>query len=368
MALEFVIEQADAATAARCGRLSTRHGDIATPVFCPVGTQASVKALGPDDLASAGVEMVLCNTYHLFLRPGPELIAGLGGLHRFMGWSRPILTDSGGFQVYSLNELATVREEGVIFASHLDGSRHLMTPERCIAVQEALGADIIMAFDECLRYPASYEATRQSMELTGKWARRCRAATTRQDQALFGIVQGGMFHDLRTASAKQIVALEFDGYAVGGLAVGETKAQLFDLLAHSLSFLPIGKPRYLMGVGTPEDIIRAVACGVDMFDCVMPTRNARNGWLFTSAGKLIIKHACYRDDARPPDETCACYTCRNFSRAYLRHLFMASELLAPRLLSIHNVYYYQQLMAMIREAIRSGGFAALLAGAMAASS
>ena len=370
MLCDFTVEQTAAVTTpggqgekARCGRLRTPHGDVATPVFCPVGTQGSVKALGPDDLAAANVQMVLSNTYHLFLRPGHQLIAEFGGLHQFMGWPRPILTDSGGFQVYSLNELATVSEEGVVFASHLDGARHLMTPERAVEVQEALGADIIMAFDECLRYPASYEATRQSMELTGRWAQRCRTAKRRDDQALFGIVQGGMFADLRTASAEQMVSLDFDGYAIGGLGVGETKGQLFELLAHTVRCLPEEKPRYLMGVGAPEDVVRAVAMGVDMFDCVMPTRNARNGWLFTSAGKLIIKHARYRDDQRPLDEACACYTCQNFSRAYLRHLFQAGEMLAPRLLTIHNVYYYQQLMATLRERIKAGTLAEMVASA-----
>jgi queuine tRNA-ribosyltransferase len=366
--MEFVVEHSDAASAARCGRLKTAHGEVATPAFMPVGTQGSVKSLAPSDLEEAQVQMVLCNTYHLFLRPGHELVARFGGLHRFIGWPGPILTDSGGFQVYSLGEMARVTEEGVIFASHLDGDRHLMTPERAIAVQEALGADIAMAFDECLRYPATYDATRVSMELTGRWARRCRTAKQRDDQALFGIVQGGMFHDLRTASAKQILELDFDGYAIGGLSVGETKAQLFDLLAHTIGLLPGGAPRYLMGVGTPEDLVRAVAMGVDMFDCVMPTRNARNGWLFTSAGKLIIKHACYREDERPIDEACRCYTCRRFSRAYLRHLYLAGELLAPRLLTLHNVFYYQQLMADMRQAIAAGAFDAFTASHGAARS
>jgi len=317
----------------------------------PVGTQGSVKAVSPEDLVDAGVKVILANTYHLYLRPGHTIIGRLGGLHRFMNWSRPILTDSGGFQVYSLTSLRTLTEQGVTFQSHIDGSRHFIGPEEAIDIQEALGADIIMAFDECAPYPSEYAYVQHSVRLTTSWARRCLDRKKRGDQALFGIVQGGMYPDLRETSAQELVAMGFDGYALGGLSVGEDRATRERVIRETVDFLPEEKPLYLMGVGTPEDILEAVMLGVDMFDCVMPTRNARNGTLFTTAGRMSIKNARYAEDNRPIDESCHCYTCRNFSRAYLRHLFMAREILSYRLNTIHNLAYYSRLMGDIRTAI-----------------
>jgi len=319
----------------------------------PVGTAASVKALGPDDLEDIGVGILLANTYHLFLRPGHEIIRNLGGLHRFMGWNRPILTDSGGFQVYSLATLRTLSEEGVVFRSHIDGSEHVLGPEKAMAVQEALGSDIVMAFDECPPYPSEYAYVRDSMELTTRWARRCRDRGVGENQALFGIVQGGVYRDLRIASAEALLELGFEGYAIGGLSVGENKETRERVIAETVPHLAPDRPVYLMGVGTPEDIVEAVRLGVDMFDCVLPTRNARNGSLFTAEGRITIKNAQYAQDARPIEEACGCYTCRHFSRAYLRHLFMAREILAYRLNTIHNLYYYARLMEALRTAIRN---------------
>lgn len=320
----------------------------------PVGTQGSVKALSPDDLEEAGVEIILANTYHLYLRPGHEIIERLGGLHRFMGWNGPILTDSGGFQVYSLSKLRNISEEGVTFQSHIDGSSHFIGPEEAMKIQRALGADIVMAFDECVPYPAGYEYVVKSVRLTSHWAERCLRQKRGKNQSLFGIVQGGMYPDLREMSAKELVAMDFDGYALGGLSVGEERKLRLKVIEETMDFLPGHKPVYLMGVGTPEDILEAVISGIDMFDCVMPTRNARNGTLFTGKGKLVIKNSRYADDGGPVDEDCGCYTCSRYSRAYLRHLFMANELLAYRLNSIHNVYYYIHLMEDIRNAIRQG--------------
>ena len=342
---------------ARCGKITTPHGAFETPVFMPVGTQGTVKALSPDDLKEVGAEILLSNTYHLYLRPGHEIISKLGGLHRFMGWHDPLLTDSGGYQIYSLAKLRTLTEEGAFFQSHLDGSRHFIGPRDAVAIQQALGADIIMAFDECAPFPADYGYVRNSVKTTSRWARECLESKEGNDQALFGIVQGGTYSDLREQSAKELVAMDFDGYALGGLSVGEDKETRERVIRETVPLLPENKPVYVMGIGKPEDILDAVASGVDMFDCVLPTRNGRNGSLFTRKGPLAIKNACYAEDDRPVEEDCGCYTCSRFSRAYLRHLFMAKELLAYRLNTIHNLYYYMRLMEEIRGAIRAGRLA-----------
>jgi queuine tRNA-ribosyltransferase len=349
--------------AARRGRLRTPHGVVETPVFMPVGTRATVKALGPDDLLAAGASMVLGNTYHLFAKPGHELIRELGGLHRFMGWPGPILTDSGGFQVFSLAKVRTITEDGARFRSPIDGREHLLTPELAVEVQHALGADVIHPLDECLAYPATSEATERSLALTMRWARRSLAAHRRggADRLMFGIVQGGTDAGLRVRAVDEIVALDFDGHAIGGMAVGEPKPMMFDLTELTASRLPPGRPRYLMGVGKPDDLVESVARGVDMFDCVLPTRNARNGQAFTADGPLTIKRARFARDAGPLDAACACYTCRTFSRAYLRHLFMAGELLVYRLLSLHNVQFFVRLMGAMRDAIAQGEFSAFRA-------
>jgi len=345
-----VIYQAKS-SAARLGQISTPHGKVNTPVFIPVATQASVKTLTPEDLRENLTEMILANTYHLYLRPSPEVIKALGGLHRFMHWDYPLLTDSGGFQVFSLGELVKVREEGVEFQSHLDGSRHFISPEKAIEIQEALGADIIMTLDECVPYPSSYDYTKRSLALTRQWALRCKQKKQREDQALFGIVQGGVFKDLREQGAMELREIGFDGYAIGGLSVGETKPQMWEIVEHTVPLLPEEAPRYLMGIGTPLDLVQGVSLGIDMFDCVLPTRNARTGCLFTSQGKLIIKNAQYSLDQLPPDPNCSCYTCLNYTRAYLRHLFTAGEITALRLNTIHNIYYYNNLIQKIRQAI-----------------
>lgn len=350
----FEIIHQDPRAAARIGAITTAHGVVTTPAFMPVGTQGTVKSLSPQDLEAVGASIILCNTYHLYLRPGHQLIHRLGGLHGFMNWHHPLLTDSGGFQIYSLGALRKIREEGVSFQSHLDGSAHLLTPEAAVQIQEALGADIIMCLDECVPYPASHDYTRESLSLTTSWAQRSRQAHTKKDQALFGIVQGGMFPDLRAQSAREITSLDFHGYALGGLSVGETKEQMYDIVDHTLPFLPREKPRYLMGIGTPQDLLENVKRGIDLFDCVMPTRHARNGMLFTSFGSLVIKNAQYADDPGPIDPECACYTCRNYSRAYLRHLFVAKEILSSRLNTIHNLFYYLTFMKKVREAIETG--------------
>jgi len=318
----------------------------------PVGTQGSVKSVSPEEMKEVDVKIILANTYHLYLRPGYKIIDRLGGLHHFMNWDRPILTDSGGFQVYSLSRLRTISREGVTFQSHLDGSSYFIGPKEAMVIQQALGGDIIMAFDECTPYPADYEYVLNSVKLTSRWAKTCLEYKENDNQALFGIVQGGKYRDLRELSARELVGMNFDGYALGGLSVGEGSETRERVIMETIEFLPENKPVYLMGVGKPEDIIEATLLGVDMFDCVMPTRNARNGTLFTSRGKLNIKNACYMDDDRPIDENCDCYTCAHYSRAYLRHLFMAKELLTYRLNSIHNLYYYTKLMEDIRYAIR----------------
>lgn len=354
MSFRFDILARDPRTRGRLGRIVTPHGELTTPVFMPVGTQASVKTVTPEELLACGAEIVLANTYHLYLRPTHTLIRDLGGLHRFMHWERPILTDSGGFQVYSLASLRKLTEEGALFQSHLDGSRHLLTPEKAVEIQEALGSDIAMVLDECVPYPAAYDYALASQELTTRWAQRAKVARRSSTQALFGIVQGGMYADLREKSARELVALDFDGYALGGFSVGETKRLMYDLIAQTAACLPEEKPRYLMGVGTPADLLRCVKRGIDMFDCVMPTRNARNGYLFTRHGKLIIKNARYAQDSRPIDPQCRCYTCQHYSRAYLRHLFVAEEILGPRLNTIHNLHYYMGVIHTIRAAIAEG--------------
>jgi queuine tRNA-ribosyltransferase len=347
--------------AARDGRLITPHGAVETPAFMPVGTQGTVKSLTPEDLRQVGVEIVLANTYHLYLRPGHRLIQELGGLHRFMAWDGPILTDSGGYQVMSLSAFRKVMEDGVRFRSHLDGSEHLLTPELSIEVQQALGVDIALMLDECLAQPADYDTTRQSVELTLRWAVRAkRRHEGVKNQALFGIVQGGRFEDLRRRSAEATAAIGFDGYALGGFAVGEPKPLMLDLVEKTAALLPDDQPRYLMGVGTPLDLVEAVTRGIDLFDCVLPTRNARTGQLFTWRGPLSIKQARYAGDERPLDEGCSCYTCHRFSRAYLRHLYLAQELLAYRLNTLHNLNFYMTLMGEIRRAIRVGGLSALV--------
>ncbi len=352
--MEFKVLHNCSLTRARVGKIKTLHGEIETPVFMPVGTQGSVKALSPEDLVDAHTSIILANTYHLYLRPGHEIVEKMGGLHGFMNWSRPVLTDSGGFQVYSLAGLREISEKGVTFQSHLDGSRHFIGPEEAMEIQKALGADIIMAFDECAPFPAERGYVENSVRLTSLWAGQCLAAKRGVGQALFGIVQGGMYKDLRERSAKELVAMDFDGYSLGGLSVGEDSATRLRVIDETRSFLPDDKPVYLMGVGTPADILEAVMRGVDMFDCVMPTRNARNGTLFTSNGKVNIKNAQYLEDERPVDEDCNCYTCTHYSRAYLRHLYMARELLSYRLNTIHNIYYYTNLMKEIRKAVREG--------------
>ena len=355
-AIDFKVIKKDRDSAARLCSLTTPHGRIDTPIFMPVGTQATVKAMTPEELCEIGAQIILANTYHLYIRPGHELMERMGGLHAFMHWDRPILTDSGGFQVFSLGELRKISEEGVRFQSHLDGSPHFISPENAVAIQEALGGDIIMCFDECPPYPAEYDYVRRSAELTTRWAGRCKEAKRRDDQALFGIVQGGMHRDLREQSANDLRALGFDGYALGGLSVGEEKGLMYEIMGYCAPFLPFDKPRYVMGIGAPEDLIEGINSGFDMFDCVMPTRNARNGMLFTANGSMNIKNALYAEDNSPIDGECACYVCKNYSRAYLRHLFRSGEILASRLNTWHNLYYYLSLMADARKAIAEDRF------------
>ncbi len=353
MAFEFEIAVRDGTTAARIGRLHTPHGMIETPVFAPVGTQATVKAVHPSQLKDLGASLILSNTYHLYLRPGDELIRDLGGLHQFMGWKGPILTDSGGFQVFSLSQTREIDADGVTFQSHLDGSRHRFTPEKSIAIQENLGADIIMVFDECPP-PDDYAYVQTSLARTHAWAVRCQAAKRRSDQALFGIVQGGIFPDLREESARFLIDLDLPGYAIGGLAVGETKAEMVGTLDVLEPILPQEKPRYLMGVGAAEDMVNGVLRGVDIFDCVLPTRLARHGSVLVEGGRMNLRNQRYERDGRPIDASCSCNTCQEFSRAYLRHLVKANEILAHMLLSTHNLHFLLKLMSDMRKAIRKG--------------
>jgi queuine tRNA-ribosyltransferase len=354
----FTLLHRDTSCGARLGSLNTLHGAIETPIFMPVGTNATVKAMTPEDLLAVNAQIILSNTYHLYLRPGHRLVEQLGGLHSFMNWQRPILTDSGGFQVFSLGELRTISEEGVRFQSHLDGSYHFLTPELSIGIQEALGADIIMCFDECPPATAEYDYVSRSLEMTTRWARRCKQAHRREGQQLFGIVQGGMHYDLRARSLEQIFEIGFDGYALGGLSVGEEKEQMYGVMEACSPLMPQDSPRYIMGIGAPQDLVEAVWHGYDMFDCVMPTRNARNGMLFTSQGRINIKAKIFEEDSGPLDPECGCHVCRNYSRAYLRHLYRAGEILASNLNSYHNLYYFLDLMRQMREAIRNDNLAA----------
>lgn len=351
--IRYELIKKDKKTGARRGRIHTPHGIIETPVFMPVGTQATVKAMTPDELKEmVGAQIILSNTYHLYLRPGDELVRDAGGLHQFMHWDRAILTDCGGFQVFSLSKLRDITEEGVTFKSHLDGSKHFLSPEKSISIQNNLGSDIMMAFDECCPYPSTYEYTKASMERTTRWAKRSKDAHRNPDrQGLFGIVQGGMYKDLREESAKQLVELDFPGYAVGGLSVGEPAELMYDVLEYTTPFLPEDKPRYLMGVGTPDYLIEAVLRGIDMCDCVLPTRIARNGTALTSHGKVVVRNATYERDWSPLDSECDCYTCKNFTRAYIRHLIKCDEILGARLLSIHNLRFLVRLMENVRKAI-----------------
>jgi queuine tRNA-ribosyltransferase len=359
MPFNFTVIKKDSASEARLGRLMTAHGSVDTPAFMPVGTQGSVKAMSPKDLEEIGCQMILANTYHLYLRPGAEVIRDLGGLHRFMGWDGPILTDSGGYQVFSLGALRKITEEGVHFQSHLDGSKHLLTPEKVVEIQEDLGSDVAMVLDECIPHPATYDYAKASTDRTVRWAERSLKARKRSDQSLFGIIQGGMHRDLRLGCVQAMAPMPFDGFAVGGLGVGEEETTLNSIGEYTVALLPKDRPRYLMGVGRPEDLIFAVRSGYDLFDCVLPTRNARNGALFTSKGKISIKRAEYSSDPRPLDDACECYCCRNFSRAYLRHLYLAGEILAARLHTLHNLYFYQRLMESLRAAIREEKFQGL---------
>jgi len=355
-ALQYQLIKKCSTTKARLGKISTPHGEIETPIFMPVGTQATVKTMTSEELKEVGAQIILSNTYHLYLRPGHDLVEEAGGLHKFMNWDGPILTDSGGFQVFSLGDLRQISEEGVEFRSHLDGSKHFLSPERAIEIENALGADIIMAFDECPPYPCSHEYAKASLERTIRWAKRCQDAHHRSNQALFGIVQGGIYQDLREQSAREITALDFPGYAIGGLSVGEPKEIMHEVLDYTVPLLPENKPRYLMGVGAPQDLVEGVARGIDMFDCVLPSRVARNGTLFTSHGRVVIKNAQYARDFTPLDPECGCYTCRNYTKAYLRHLFKAEEILGLRLATIHNLHFLLDLMKKIRQAIQEDRF------------
>ncbi|WP_031516103.1 tRNA guanosine(34) transglycosylase Tgt [Desulfofalx alkaliphila] len=349
----FKVEKEDRRTRARTGRLFTPHGEVETPIFMPVGTQATVKTMTADEVKEVGGRLILSNTYHLYLRPGHELIKEAGGLHKFMNWHGPILTDSGGFQVFSLSKMRKISEEGVEFRSHIDGSKHLFTPEKVMEIEMALGADIAMAFDECAPYPCDYSYAKKSLELTTRWARRCKDAHNREDQALFGIIQGSVYPDLRAQSAQQLIEMDFPGYGIGGLSVGEPKHLMYEMLEHTLPLIPPEKPRYLMGVGSPDCLIEGVIRGVDMFDCVLPTRTARTGTVFTQYGKLNLRNAQFARDFNPIEEDCDCYVCRNYTRAYIRHLIKAGEVLGIRLTTWHNLYFISRLMEKLREAIKN---------------
>ncbi len=343
-------------TGARAGIIHTPHGSFETPIFMPVGTQASVKTLSPEELKQMGAGIILSNTYHLFLRPGTELVRDAGGLHKFMNWDRGILTDSGGFQVFSLGKLRKISEEGVTFRSHVDGSKKFLSPEIAVKAQMNLGADIIMAFDECIPYPADHDYAQKSTERTLRWAKRCKDTLIREDQGLFGIVQGGMYEELRRHCADELIDMDFPGYAIGGLSVGESKELMYEVLEYTAGYLPKNKPRYLMGVGTPDYLVEGVKRGIDMFDCVFPTRVARNGTVMTWNGRMIIKNAEFEHDFRPLDENCGCYACRNYSRAYIRHLVRVNEIFGIRLLTIHNLYFLIDFMRKMRQAIIDDNF------------
>ena len=347
-AITYELLHVDKNSGARRGVVHTPHGDIQTPVFMPVGTRATVKTMTPEELKEIEAQIILSNTYHLYLRPGHDLVKEAGGLHKFMNWDRPILTDCGGFQVFSLSDLRTISEEGVEFKSHLDGSKHLFTPEKVMEIEEALGADIIMSFDECCPYPSTYEYAKQSMERTTRWAKRCKDAQTRKDQGLFGIIQGGFYEDLRKKSTEDLIALDFPGYAIGGISVGEPKEEFLRILKYNVPLMPENKPRYLMGVGSPDYLIEAALAGIDMCDCVLPTRIARNGTAMTWQGKKVIRNATYERDFTTLDEECDCYACKNYTKAYIHHLIKNKEILGVRLLSIHNLRFLTKLMERVR--------------------
>ena len=349
-AITYELLHQDRKTGARRGIVHTPHGDIQTPVFMPVGTQATVKSMTPEELKDLGAQIILSNTYHLYLRPGEKLVKEAGGLHKFMNWDKPILTDCGGFQVFSLSELRTISEDGVEFKSHLDGSKHFFSPEKVMQIEEDLGADIIMSFDECCPYPSTYEYTKNSMERTTRWAIRCKEAHKdfEEKQGLFGIIQGGFYKDLRKQSAEDLIKLDFPGYAIGGISVGEPKEEFLDILRYTTPLMPENKPRYLMGVGTPDYLIEAAISGIDMCDCVLPTRIARNGTAMTWRGKVVVRNGAYSRDFTPLDPECDCYTCKNYTRAYIRHLINTNEILGTRLLSIHNLYFLTKLMERVR--------------------
>ena len=359
---KFTLQKKSSETKARLGTLETAHGIIHTPVFMPVGTQGTVKTISNDELKSCGAEIILGNSYHLYLRPGTEIIEAAGGLHGFTGWDRAMLTDSGGYQIFSLTTLRRMNSDGVEFQSHIDGSKHFFTPERSMEIQEKIGADIIMCFDECPPYPCTYDYAKRSMELSVEWARRCKVKkneienTSRQKQLLFGIIQGSVYHDLRKESAEKTIEIDFPGYALGGLSVGEPKEEMIEVLDSTVPLLPEDRPRYLMGVGTPEDIWDSVERGIDMFDCVLPTRNGRNGQGLTSKGKVNIKNAEFIKDFGPLDPDCECPTCKGYTRAYLNHLFRAQEILGLRLLSLHNIYFMIKLLSKIRESLKNDNF------------
>lgn len=341
---------------ARAGRIYTSHGVIETPIFMPVGTRASVKTLWQEDLEKLNAQIILGNTYHLYLKPGHELIERMGGLHKFMSWNRPILTDSGGYQVFSLSDINKLTEEGVTFQSHIDGSRHLITPEKSMEIQRALGSDIVMAFDECPKLPATKETLKSSMELTHRWAKRCKTVELKEHQHLFGIIQGGLHQDLRTESMQGLIELGFDGYALGGLSVGEKNEEMVDFCQKFVPTMPQDKPRYLMGVGKPLDVLKGIKSGLDMFDCVLPTRNARNGQFLTAHGPMNIKKARFTEDQLPPDTECSCQVCSRYSRAYIRHLFNVGEYLAGQLITFHNIHFYLEMVKNARNAIFAGEF------------
>ena len=352
--MKFEILAKDTNTSARLGRLTTPHGVIDTPAFMPVGTAGTVKGVTPEEVRDSGAQIILGNTFHLYLRPGTDVINKFGGLHNFMGWDGPILTDSGGYQVFSLAKLRKITNDGVIFQSPLDGSGHLFTPEGVIEIQEIIGSDIIICLDECIPYPSSYEYAKDSTDLTIQWAQRSKKVFSSTDKGLFGVVQGGYYRELREYCARELIETGFDGYAIGGVSVGEPKDMMYTVMDQVTPLLPWDKPRYLMGVGHPDDIIEGAARGVDMFDCVVPTRHGRRGYLYTRGGHIIIKNACYKDDESPVEEGCKCYTCSKYSRAYLRHLFMSGEILGLRLNTIHNLHYFGRFMQEIRDAIAEG--------------